>query len=198
MFLGNNGVSNSLLYKPCGIDLDRNNNILYITDNYNHRVMAYAVGASSGTEVAGGNGDGFNNNQLSLPFGIIFDSITNSLIISNTDSHMVVRWPIGATSWTLLAGSSNGTTGDTSLLLNGPRGIAQDPMGNLYVADMLNHRIQLFMAGQTTGKTIVGVTGVSGNNATLLNRPYSIAFDSNLNLYVTDANNHRIQKFLRY
>ena len=68
-------------------------------------------------------------------------------------------------------------------------------MGNMYVADKDNYRIQLFMAGQSEGITIAGVTNVFGNNSTLLYQPWSIRLDNQLNLYVADFYNHRIQKF---
>ena len=68
-------------------------------------------------------------------------------------------------------------------------------MGNVYVADTGNHRVQFYFAGQSNGTTIAG-TGISGTNATSLNSPWSLALDSQLNLYVADTNNHRIQKFL--
>ena len=71
-------------------------------------------------------------------------------------------------------------------------------MGNVYVADMSNHRMQLFVVGQSDGITIAGVTGISGANSTLLYRPYSVALDNQLNLYVSDTSNHRIQRFSRY
>ena len=73
-----------------------------------------------------------------------------------------------------------------------------DPMGNLYVADRNNHRIQFFLNGQLNGTTIAGITSTSGNNSTTLSQPRSVKLDSQLNLYVADASNHRIQKFLRY
>jgi len=73
-----------------------------------------------------------------------------------------------------------------------------DPMGNMYICDHGNQRIQIFYAGQTNGSTIVGITNVSGNNATTLSAPYSVSLDNQLNLYVADTNNNRIQKFLRY
>jgi DNA-binding beta-propeller fold protein YncE len=186
------------LNNPYGIALDSNTGTIYIADNMNQRVMSYASGASSGTVVAGGNGNGISPSQLSLPFGIYFDSFSNSLTIVNSDQNTVVRWVLGASNWTLLAGNINGTAGNTSTFLNGPRGVTLDPMGNLYVADALNHRIQLFMSGQTDGITIMGTTGVMGSNATLFNRPYSVAFDGQLNIYVADAHNYRIQKFVRY
>jgi DNA-binding beta-propeller fold protein YncE len=71
-------------------------------------------------------------------------------------------------------------------------------MGNMYVADRENHRILFFPVGQTNGIIIAGITGISGANSTLLNRPFSVAFDSQLNLYVADAFNSRVQKFVRY
>jgi hypothetical protein len=66
-------------------------------------------------------------------------------------------------------------------------------MGNLYVADRDNHRIQFFLVGQSNGTTIAGITGISGTNSTLLNVPRSLALDNQLNLYVVDTSNHRIQ-----
>jgi len=58
--------------------------------------------------------------------------------------------------------------------------------------------VVLFYPNRSVGKTIVGITNVIGNNASLFNYPISIAFDNQLNLYVSDYENHRIQKFLRY
>jgi len=160
--------------------------------------MAYAPNTLSGTIVAGGYGVGNNSNQLSEPFDVHFDSFTNSLLISNVLTHNVVRWVIDANHWILVAGGSDGSPGNTGAYLNSPRRFTLDPMGNLYVADTFNHRIQLFLSGQINGITIVGSTGVNGNNATLFDRPYSVALDTQLNLYVTDTYNHRIQKFFRY
>ncbi|CAF4220772.1 unnamed protein product, partial [Rotaria sordida] len=100
--------------------------------------------------------------------------------------------------WTVVAGNSSGFSGATSTDLNSPLEATFDPMGNMYVADRNNHRIQFFHDGQLNGTTIAGITNISGNNATTLNWPRSVRLDSQLNLYVADSNNHRIQKFLRY
>jgi len=71
-------------------------------------------------------------------------------------------------------------------------------MGNMYVADRLNHRIQFFLSGQSVGRTIAGITGVNDTNATALNEPRWVALDKQLNLYVSDISNHRVQMFKRY
>ncbi|CAF3973877.1 unnamed protein product [Rotaria sp. Silwood1] len=181
-----------------GVALDSSSNTLYVADYGNHRIMAYSSGASSGSLVAGGQGIGLNKTQLYNPSTIYFDPPSNSLIIANRYAHNIVRRTLSDTQWTLIAGSTNGTNGVSSTLLNSPFGMTLDPMGNVYVADTSNHRIQLFMTGELTGITIAGTTGVRGNDSNLFWAPYAVALDSQLNLYVADRNNNRIQKFQRY
>ena len=130
--------------------------------------------------------------------GVYYDSVTNSVLVANAGANNIVRWPIGASSWTLVAGNMNGMAGNSSTELNVPMDVTLDPMGNVYVADRGNHRIQLFLADQLVGTTIAGITGLHGPNSTMLDTPFSVALDSQLNLYVADMNNQRIQKFLRY
>jgi len=71
-------------------------------------------------------------------------------------------------------------------------------MGNIYVVDRDNRRLQFFSIGQSNGMTIAGITGILGANASLLNNPTSVVLDTQLNLYVSDGENHRIQKFMRF
>ncbi|CAF4148654.1 unnamed protein product, partial [Adineta steineri] len=195
---GSSGNANNQFSNPNMIERVSSSGTLYITDVVNHRVMQYLNGSSSGTVVAGGNGFGTNTSQLWFPFGFTLDLSTNSLIIANYAAHNVVRWVIGATSWTLLAGSSSGASGSSSTLLYNPIGVALDQYHNLYVADAANHRIQFFLAGQFSATTIAGISGSSGNSATQLNRPYGILLDSQLNLYVADNYNSRVQKYAHY
>ena len=158
--------------------------------------MSWLSGASSGTVVAGGNGQGTSTTQLSSPYGFTWDASTNSFIVVNYSAHTVVRWVLGATSWTLLAGTV-GTSGSTSTLLNNPLSVVLDPSGNMYVSDTVNHCVQFFRAGESNGTTIAGTTGSSGTSATQFNQPHWAIIDSQLNLYVVDTFNHRIQKFSR-
>ena len=169
-----------------------------MSDNGNDRVMRYTDGNNTGVLVAGGNGRGNNTNQLNYPMGIYFESLSNSLLIANTKAHNIVRWRIGDSNWTLIAGNLNASRGNSSFLLSNPYGLTVDPIGNLYVADTSNHRIQFFSIGQTEGKTIAGITGFQGFNSNLLSFPYSLAFDNQLNLYIADTYGNRVQKFLRY
>jgi hypothetical protein len=54
----------------------------------------------------------------------------------------------------------------------------------------------MFCYNNQTGITLAG-TGVAGSTATQLNDARSLAFDSSMNLYVTDHGNNRVQKFLK-
>ncbi|CAF4049828.1 unnamed protein product, partial [Adineta steineri] len=191
------GSQNNLLYFPYGIWRDASSNILYVADSYNHRIMRYKNNSQSGDIIAGGYGSGIGSTQLSFPYAFHFDSFSNSLLIANACSHNIVRWIIGASNWTIVTGSMNGISGSNATLLSSPTDVTLDPMGNMYVADMFNHRIQFFLSGQSNAVTIAG-TGVGGSTSSELYYPSSLTFDSQLNLYVVDQNNHRIQKFVRY
>lgn len=198
LFIGVAGTSNSQLNRPYGIARDPNTGTLYIADTMNNRVMRYLSGAMTGTIAAGTGIVGSSNTQLSASYGICLDLPTNSLLIANAGRNNIVRWILGASNWALVAGNSNGTSGSSSTDLMAPADVTVDPMGNIYVADTYNHRIQFFPVGQLNGITIAGISRTQGANATQLNTPYSVALDNQLNLYVSDGNNHRIQKFLRY
>ncbi len=80
-------------------------------------------------------------------------------------------------------------TGDGQLAY--PYGIAADSAGYIYVADVLNDRIQKF----TSSGTFVAKWGTPGNGTGQFNSPTGVAIDSLGNVYVADSENHRVQKF---
>ena len=160
--------------------------------------MAYNKNATSGTMLLGSGSAGLTSITLYYPVGLYFDSFSNSLIIANYGAHNIVRYTSGSNAWTLIAGNINGDAGNTSTTFNNPINAVLDPMGNMYVADRSNYRVQFFRAGESIGSTIAGITGVSGSGPTKLAVLSFVALDSQLNVYVADSSNGRIQKFLRY
>mgnify|MGYP001034379627 CR=1 FL=1 len=192
------GNSSDKLNYPYGITYDSITHGIYISDSSNYRIMYYAPGVFNGTVVAGGNGQGLNINQLSYQYSLYHDVVTNSLFIPQCTTNNIIQWPLGASSWTLIADYRNGTASNSSNGFSCPRDITLDPMGNIYVVDRDNRRVQFFSIGQSNGMTIAGITGILGVNASLLNNPVSVVLDTQLNLYVSDTANHRVQKFMRY
>jgi len=184
---------------PYGISVDPISNTIYVASRYNYKIMSFKSIWSNGTIALGGsNGPGPNRTQLSSPQGVHFDYVSNSLIASMEDGNIVIRYVIGADSYTHVAGNTNGSAGATSTSLNEPSNLTMDPMGHIYVIDTGNNRIQFFDRDGSDGITIAGFSGLGNDNATKLNKPLGIRLDTQLNLYIADANNHRIQKFLRY
>lgn len=110
------------------------------------------------------------------------------------NDNITLRWN---TAGITVAGVS-GLSGNLSNQLNRPWGLALTYDNILYVADPGNNRIQFFPPGQMEGRTIAGIVNKSGINATLFYEPVAIILDNQLNMYVADSTNHRIQKFLRY
>ncbi len=96
----------------------------------------------------------------------------------------------------LTAIRSIGTPGSGNGQFLGPKNIALDAEGNLYVADSDNGRIQKF---DPTGKFVFAFGTKSPPNtigpAGTFAEPWGIAVDQAGNIYVADTWNHRIQKF---
>jgi hypothetical protein len=68
-----------------------------------------------------------------------------------------------------------------------------DASGYLFITDYDNHRI--IATGPIGLRCIVGCSGYGGSAANELYYPRSLSFDSYGNIYVTDTENQRIQKF---
>ena len=160
--------------------------------------MKYEKNASSGTLVAGGNGDGTKTNQLAYPSGLHFEVATNSLLIANTDAHNVVRWKLGDSNWTLIGGRLDGFNGTGPADLSNPFDVISDRLGNIYIADTFNFRVQLYPVNQTNATTIISSTDpiVDAYGPTMI--PCSIALDNQMNLYIGNAIANQVQQFKHY
>ena len=187
---------------PHGVAVDQNG-FVYVADRDNHRIRKISPSGMV-TTLAGngipGNIDGLGGNaQFNLPIGIAVDQSGNLYVGGNLDSKIRKITPSGMV--TTLAGSglpgfSDGSGNATQF--NQPYGVAVDASGNVYVADRANHRIRkVTPAGQVTTLAGSGSPGFAdGGGATAqFNHPSSIALDDQGNVYIGDANNHRIRVY---
>ena len=176
-----------------GVLVDSSNNV-FGSDTSNNALWR------NHTVQLGYNGAGGASNQLNGPQGIAVDTTINVgyVYIANANQHTVVQWVPGASTGTVVAGT-NGVSGNNNSTMFYPVAVKIDPLGNLFVVDNNNHRVQLYCRYPSVlsyGRTIAG-TGVLGSTPVTLNYPSGIALDKDLNLYVADTSNHRIQKFTR-
>ena len=204
-YSGDNGpAASAQLNNPEAAAVDASGN-LYIADSYNNRIRKVSGGVI--TTVAGdGNfgyiGDGMpaTSAWLNGPNGVTVDSAGNIFIADTGNGR--IRKVSGGSIATVAGNGTFGYNGDniaaTSAELTSPSGVAVDSAGNLYVADLGNHRIRKISAGII--RTVAG-TGTSGYNgdsipaaSAQLDGPWGVAVDASGNLYIADTGNNRIRK----
>jgi len=203
------------------IDFDNAGNV-YIADSGNscvRKVTARVIGGVAqpldGTEiittvagtgtVVGNSGDGgqATSAKLRTPRSISIEPISGTLYIADQSNNNVRKVDPGGTITTIAGTGAAGYSGDggpaTSATLNLPIGIAVDPAGNVYVADVLNNRLRRIDAGGT----ITTVAGTGALSTTNLNdggaaiaanvTPAKVRFVNGI-LYIVDSGVGRIRK----
>jgi sugar lactone lactonase YvrE len=160
------------------------------------------------TTIAGGAtfvGDGLDAKSASLlPWKAVVDNAGNLYVVDYL--HNRVRKVSAATGIiTTIAGTGTSSfSGDgglaTAATLNGPRGLAIDAAGNLYIADSGNNRIRKLslLSGIITTVAGDGISRFTGDGVAAifasLSIPADVAVDATGNLIVADTGNNRIRK----
>ena len=116
------GMGPDMLNLPAGLFLD-SKGFLFIADRNNHRIQRWVSGSLFSQTVAGGYGGGSQLNQLNNP-GDVFVDAYGAVYVSDYVNHRVVMWSHGIPEGQQLLGSN---------LVNSPRGIHMDTLGNIYV-----------------------------------------------------------------
>ena len=211
---GNNGdggpaVSASLAF-PADVAIDAAGN-LFIADS---GISAIRKVTPSGTitTLAGNSaiwpptysGDGEQATAASLdhPFGLAFDPAGN-LHFSDQNNRRVRRITSSGIISTVAGNGVANFSGDdgpaVQAAMDFPTDVEVDSLGNLYIADAMNHRVRkVTPAGTITTIAGTGVAGFSGDGGAAvsaqLHTPVSVAIDSSGNVYIADAYNRRIRR----
>ncbi|CAF1430910.1 unnamed protein product [Adineta steineri] len=144
---GHSGTNSNSLDWPRFMHLDEVRGALYVADSDNNRIQKFIIGGNgTGITVAGGNGQGSHLNQFSIPTGVWMTRNGQTLYIADSGNNRVMRWNIGDTQGSVVAGSASGVAGSTNKLLSYPGDVALDPTETyLYVSDYYNNRVQRFV-----------------------------------------------------
>ncbi len=137
------------------------------------------------------NGYGSGLNQMSWSSGLFFNSTGNQLYILDTFNYRVLKWTIGTSAATVVAGG-NGSGSALSQFSAAWGGLTVDTLSNVYISDYSNYRILKWPPGAVTGQVVAGGNG-QGSGANQLYYPWNIAVDTQFTLYVADPGNRRIQ-----
>ncbi|BBH22131.1 hypothetical protein Back11_34760 [Paenibacillus baekrokdamisoli] len=177
---------------PRAVAVDGNGNV-YVVDSANYRIMKLDVseGATGNWDwISGGKGN--LPGQLNSPSSIAIDRDGN-LYVADTQNNRVQKRDATSEAWSDWK-KSDGRSGNGPGEFNQPYGVAVDGKGNVYVTDTDNHRIQKLDAADGTWSEWGYQATIAGQGLGEFSSPTGVAMDSQGNLYVTEYDNHRIQK----
>jgi tripartite motif-containing protein 71 len=167
--------------------------LLLVTDSGNHRIVM--LRAADGTFVAAFGARGSANGQFRQPTGIVVGD-DNLVWVADTLNHRVQCFDVseGPKAWRYVRqlGQSD-VAGSGSDHFNCPQHVAFDD-GRLFVADSLNHRVQVLEVNAARLFVRSIGTGAPSIKPGELSAPHGVVI-SNGALYVTEAGNHRVSVF---
>lgn len=189
---------------PDGIALDRSGN-LYVAENFGNLIRKVTpegvVTSLAGDRLFSGTNDGVGAQaRFTCPTGVAVDAAGNVYVADSCNARIRKVTPEGVVTtvagavWYAVGGDGPGFGGSFYL----PRRLAVDSLGNIFVADILNHSIRkVTPAGVIT--TVAGVPGQVGSadgagSGARFHYPNAIAVDANGTLYVAETGNNRVTK----
>ncbi|CAF1579969.1 unnamed protein product, partial [Adineta steineri] len=165
---------NTIGTQPYSISIDINNTI-YVAEGNLNRVQVWQNGNSTPIRNI--------SNGLNIPRAV-FPSINGDIYVDNGKPNgQVDRWTVNATNGTRVMNISDACYG-LFIDINNYLYCSIDPTNNVIKQSLGNGTL-----------TVAAGTGTGGNKANQLSHPRGIFVDTNLNMYVADSGNARIQLF---
>jgi uncharacterized protein (TIGR03663 family) len=186
---------------PTGVVVDSKNTV-YVADTNNHQVHVFDA---QGNFVRSLGGFGSGQQQFFEPRGLAVDAQDNLYVADTWNARIVKFSPTGEwlASWgsgdkelpegrraTITDGTQAGNAA-APLGFYGPRGLAVDSNGDVYIADTGNKRV---VVTDSEGNFKYQF-GYFGSELGAFNEPTGLAVDGQGNLYVADTWNSRVQVF---
>lgn len=198
---------------------------LYVADTSNNRVLRFeppltdttadaVLGQPDLTSSTRTNGAG-----ISFAHRVAVDPASGRIFVSDQSNNRVLSWPdapdfangqpadlvIGQADFTSSL-QNGGEPGINAGGFSAPTGLAVDDDGNIYVADLGNRRVLVFLAPLTSGMAAslvfgqggdltTGVSNKGGRSADSLASPVDVALDGAGNVYIVDGGNDRVLEY---
>ena len=183
--VGSTGSGEGQLNVPEGVGVGPSGNV-YVADLGNNRVDIFNT---EGKYVTKFGTAGSGNGNFSEPRAVAFGA-AGTIFVSDKGNNRVHKW--GA-AWegppTFI--SAFGSTGSGEGQLSGPRGVASDGKGHVWVVDRANNRVEKFSeAGKYEGQF-----GSFGTGDGQFDSPWGIAVTEVGKIWVADTGNQRVEEF---
>jgi DNA-binding beta-propeller fold protein YncE len=193
----------ALFNAPYGIATDASGNV-YVADSGNNAIREIAMPGGTVTTIAGGSAgsmDGTGNvAQFNEPYAVALNAAGDIYVADFNNNTIRMIAPGGVV--TTFAGSAGAAGSDdgsgATARFWGPRGVATDSSGNVYVADRNNDTVRMITPAGLVS-TLAGTAGVVGfqdgtGGAAQFDWPNGPIVDASDNVYVADSVNHAIRK----
>ena len=180
---GKDGSSPSQLYHPYGLSIT-SNDILYIGDMDNHRIVVVDLGSANENRIIGtGHGRAFN--QFDLPHAVF--TTDTSLYVLDTNNHRLQKLPLNDSNATTVL-AYDGSYEAKYFFVNHD--------DNIYLSAMKKQEVLLYCANELNGRRVAG-SGNCGNKDNMLNMPHGVFVDNVGSICIADRCNHRIMKWTK-
>ncbi len=205
---GDGGLAtNAVVSWPWDVTVDVQGN-LYIADYGNRRIRKVdtngiiTIVAGNGTSGYSGDGGAATNAAMTSPHRVLVDKAGN-IFISDYSNHRIRKVDINGIITTVAGNGTAGYSGDggaaTNAALHWPYGVAEDAVGNLFIADSQNNVIRkVDINGVITTEVGVGTPSFSGDGGAPtnagLNNVYGVAVNAGGDLFIADYGNARVRK----
>jgi hypothetical protein len=180
------GSNDGQVLTPRGIATDSAGNV-FVADQ-NDRVQKFnSSGVFQFKFATGGSGTG----AVVAAFGVAVDNASGNIYVTDgfTERTSGIVQKFNSSGAFVTAWGTQGS--GNSQFIAGAGGVAVDSAGNVYVADLGNHRVQKF----SSSGTFIMSWGSVGSGNGQFSGPSGVAIDASDNVYVADTGSNRIQKF---
>jgi uncharacterized protein (TIGR03663 family) len=186
--VGSAGTGDAQFASPRDVAVAANGDV-YVSDSGNNRIEVFdSQGQFKFAWGAMGSGSG----QFNEPWGLAI-APNGDVYVADTWNHRVQVFDaqgIYKSEFGFFVDTRNDAEASPGGFY-GPRGIAIDDEGNIFVTDTGNKRVQEFAADGT----FVAMFGSEGSDPGQFREPVGITRDGEGNFYVADTWNHRVQVF---
>ncbi|TMC60863.1 MAG: TIGR03663 family protein [Chloroflexi bacterium] len=188
--LGTSGKDNGQFVAPKGLSVAATGS-LFVADTNNHRIQLFDA---SGKFVMAFGSQGNGPGQFQEPWDVATGP-DGSIYVADTWNHRIQKFDARGnyvTAWGQFIDVGGQAAPDKPFAFYGPRAVAVDSEGNVWVVDTGNKRVVKFDAN---GRPL-GAFGGAGTSAGQFAEPVGIAISPRTgDIYIADTWNHRVQRF---
>jgi uncharacterized protein (TIGR03663 family) len=190
--IGLKGDGDGQFNTPKGVSVATDGSI-YVADAGNNRIDKFDP---TGRFVMSIGTAGSNDGQFQEPWAVAV-AADGTIFAADTWNHRIEKFDASGKflqAWGTFGDTTAQAPGDKTALLYGPRAIAIDADGNLWVVDTGNKRVVKFSpSGQ-----VLGSFGSLGTSAGQFAEPVGIAISAKTgDIFIADTWNHRVQRFTK-